>query len=308
MLDRAKPAPAQIFYSYAHEDEALRDELEKHLSLLQRQGLIASWHDRDIQAGAEWKKEIDSHLDTASLILLLISPDFLASDYCYDQERQRAIERHQRREARVIPVILRPCDWQTAPFGNLQALPRNGQPITTWANRDTAFLEIEQSLRALIEQPQRSHPAPLSTTITSKNREAMLLRLQQMYQGLLTESLQETAWIELDLAMLPGAVENPTNLILRRSTQPPRPLPPGTSVLQAYQEANQELLILGTPGAGKSTQLYQLGRDLLTLASQQATQPLPVLFPLSSWAEKRRPLGEWIVEQLTSSLYLGAQE
>ena len=303
MTDRAEPVPAQIFYSYAHADEALRNELEKHLSLLQRQGLIVPWHDRDIQAGSEWKQEIDFHMDTASLILLLISPDFLASNYCYDYEMQRAMERHRRREARVIPVIMRPCDWQTAPFGALQALPRNGRPITIWDNQDQAFLEIEQSLRALIEQPQRSHHVPLSTAVTSKHREAMLLRLQQMYQGLMSESLQETAWIELGLARLPGAVENPTNLVLRRRTQPPQALSPDTSVYQVYQEANHELLILGAPGTGKSTLLYQLGSDLMTLASQQPTEPFPVLFPLSSWAQKRQPLGEWMVEQLASPLY-----
>jgi hypothetical protein len=100
----AKRAPVEVFYSYAHEDEALRNELEKHLSLLHRLGLISSWHDRQIVAGTNWAKGIDTHLETASLILLLVSADFLASNYCYGIEMNRALERHQMKEARVIPM------------------------------------------------------------------------------------------------------------------------------------------------------------------------------------------------------------
>src|SRR2546421_2433710 len=88
--------PLSVFISYAHEDEPWRERLEAHLSLLRRQGLIANWHDRQILAGEEWSQEIDEHLEAASIILLLISPDFLASDYCYEIEMQRALERHQR--------------------------------------------------------------------------------------------------------------------------------------------------------------------------------------------------------------------
>ncbi|GHO48638.1 TIR domain-containing protein [Ktedonospora formicarum] len=300
MLNRTQPEPVQLFYSYAHEDEALRTMLEKHLSLLHRQGLLAPWHDRKIQAGAEWKQEIDEHLNAATIILLLLSSDFLASDYCYEHEMQRAMERHERGEARVIPIILRPCSWQSAPFGSLQALPRNGQAITTWRNRDAAFLEVEQSLRALIEY----HPSPTPVSrSTAKSRENMALRLQSMYHELLADSLQEAAWIELGLSMQPNAVQNATNLWLRQVTRPAHPLPPGTSISKVYQEANQELLLLGKPGTGKSTLLYQLGHDLLKEAIKHPRHPLPVLFPLSSWAQKRLPLQEWIVEQLASPLY-----
>src|SRR5262245_30109477 len=101
----------EIFYSYAHEDEELRKELEKHLANLRRQGVIGDWHDRRIGAGQEWAGAIDAHLDSARIILLLISADFLASDYCYDIELKQAMARHAGGEARVIPVILRPVDW-----------------------------------------------------------------------------------------------------------------------------------------------------------------------------------------------------
>src|SRR6266446_10995658 len=105
-----------IFFSYAHEDEPRRKELEKQLSFLKRQGIISGWHDRDIQAGQEWEHEIDRHLNTAQIILLLISPDFMDSDYCYSVEMKRAMERHEQGEARVIPIILRPVNWQTPPI------------------------------------------------------------------------------------------------------------------------------------------------------------------------------------------------
>jgi hypothetical protein len=97
-------------FSPTHKDEDLRDELEKHLSILKRQGVITAWYDRNITAGTEWAGEIDQHLNTASVILLLISADFLASDYCYAIELTRAMERHEDKEARVIPVILREVD------------------------------------------------------------------------------------------------------------------------------------------------------------------------------------------------------
>src|SRR6516162_5075560 len=132
-------APIEVFYSYAHEDEALRHELNKHLSILQRLGLISSWHDRQIVAGTDWAKAIDSHLETASLILLLVSSDFLASNYCYGVEMKRALERHQANEAQVIPIVLRPVSWEGAPFEHLQALPTDGKAVTTWSNQDEAF-------------------------------------------------------------------------------------------------------------------------------------------------------------------------
>jgi hypothetical protein len=104
------PQPVKLFYSYAHKDEELRQKLETHLSLMRRSGQIAGWHDRDIDAGKEWKESIDENLDSAQIILLLVSADFLASDYCYDIEMKRAMERHELREACVVPIILRPCD------------------------------------------------------------------------------------------------------------------------------------------------------------------------------------------------------
>jgi hypothetical protein len=153
----------ELFYSYAQADETLRDELEKQLSLLKRQGYIATWYDRDINAGVERQQAVDTHLTTAHIILLLVSPDFMASDYCYDVEVKRALERHTTGEARVIPVLLRPVDWQEALFARLSPLPRNGQPVTQWLDRDAAFYDVVQGIRQIIEQLALSSPSSVST-------------------------------------------------------------------------------------------------------------------------------------------------
>lgn len=148
--------PLTLFYSYAHADETLRDELDKHLKLLQRQGIITAWHDRDITAGTEWATAIDQNLNTADIILLLISANFLASDYCYETELTRALDRHTKGEARIIPIILKACDWESAPFGKLQALPiahgAGAKAVTTWNNQDEAFLAIVKGIRKAAEE------------------------------------------------------------------------------------------------------------------------------------------------------------
>src|SRR5947209_1275861 len=144
----------EVFVCYAHEDETLRQGLEKQLRVLKRQGFIDIWHDRQILAGMEWEREIDKHLNTAQIILLLVSPDFIVSDYCYSIELQRAIERHERGEARVIPIILRPVYWQGTPFKKLRALPTDGRPITSssWHSLDEAFFNVAEGIREVIEK------------------------------------------------------------------------------------------------------------------------------------------------------------
>lgn len=143
-----------IFYSYAHEDERLRKKLETHLALLQQQGLITTWHDRKISAGTEWMNEVSTYLNTAQIILLLVSPPFLASKYCYGNEMMRALERHKEGTTRVIPIILRSVDWEGAPFSQLQALPTDAKPITGhgWRNIDEAFTDVVHGIRKAVEE------------------------------------------------------------------------------------------------------------------------------------------------------------
>ncbi|WP_438030273.1 TIR domain-containing protein [Sorangium sp. So ce233] len=143
--------PILLFFSYSHKDEALRDELEIHLALLKRKGLLQSWHDRRIGAGDAWAGQIDRNLDEAEVILLLVSADFLASDYCFDKEMKRALARHDAGQAHVIPVVLRKTDWHSAPFARLQALPKDARPITLWQDRDEAWTDVALGIRRAIE-------------------------------------------------------------------------------------------------------------------------------------------------------------
>jgi tetratricopeptide (TPR) repeat protein len=158
------PNAVEVFYSYSHKDEELRDQLENHLSMLKREGVIRGWHDRRISAGQEWEGQIDSHLNSADIILLLVSSDLLSSDYCYDVEVKRAMERHHAKEARVIPIILRSCDWKRAPFGKLQALPKDATPVKKWKDTDDAFLNIAEGLRKAAEEISSSRRADSSAT------------------------------------------------------------------------------------------------------------------------------------------------
>src|SRR5450755_199385 len=152
----------RLFYSYANEDEQLRRKLEKHLELLQRQGYITGLHKGKIEAGIEQDQEIRRLLNTAQIILLLISSDFLASDYCYSVEMMQAIARHESGEARVIPIILRSVDYENTPFSKLQVLPIGGKPVTSWNNRDEAFADIAREIRraviSLVSLPLRQIP------------------------------------------------------------------------------------------------------------------------------------------------------
>jgi len=144
----------QVAFSYSHKDEELRDQLETRLKLLQRQGVIKTWHDRKILGSENWAGVIDDNFKRADVILLLVSADFLASDYCFESEMKIALERASKGEARVVPVILRACAWKDTPFGNLQVLPRDGRPVTSWRNRDEAWAEVTAGLRRLVEAPQ----------------------------------------------------------------------------------------------------------------------------------------------------------
>jgi TIR domain len=157
LLDSAEPLPApfRLFYSYSHRDEAMRDALETHLALLRREGVIASWYDRKIVAGQEWKGQIDKHLDEASIILFPISADFLVSDYCYEIETRRALARHQAGEACVIPVIIRAVNWTSAPFATLQALPKDAKPVARWEDPDEAWTDIARGLRRAAEEHRK---------------------------------------------------------------------------------------------------------------------------------------------------------
>jgi CheY-like chemotaxis protein len=155
--------PVDLFYSYAHEDEKLRDELDGHLALLRRKGVIRPWHDRGIVPGQKWDETIDARLSTADLILLLVSMDFLNSDYIWGKELATAIVRAERGDASVVPVLLRAVDIEGAPFAQLQGLPTDLRPVTSWPNRDEAWTDVAKGIRRAVEAIQQrwaSTPPP----------------------------------------------------------------------------------------------------------------------------------------------------
>ena len=158
-------APISLFYSYAHEDESLRDELAGHLKILERRGLINAWHDRQIVPGQAWGQAIDQHLLTADLVLLLVSKDFIGSDYIWGVELAQAMQRQQAQQCEVVPIIVRavdidPADAEDLPFLKLQALPPDLLPVTSWTNRDEAWTQVAKGLRAIVGLIRARRPAP----------------------------------------------------------------------------------------------------------------------------------------------------
>jgi serine/threonine protein kinase len=200
MPEMKKRKSIEVFCCYAREDQQLLLSLRKQLTPLQREGLITLWADVDINAGMEWEKEIENHLNTAHIILLLISPDFMASDYCYSVEMQRAMQRHEYGEAHVIPIILRRTAWQNTPLGKLQALPTDANPITKWQDQDDAFYDIgegireavkarlveeERALRAKIEQLQvakaeQTRQVEDELLLRAKEEQALRIQIEQL--------------------------------------------------------------------------------------------------------------------------------
>lgn len=167
--------PVSLFYSYSHRDEQFRDELEKHLSTLRRLGQIRSWHDRRIGPGDEWKQEIDQNLKSADIILLLISPDFIASEYCYAVETELALKRHNAKEATVIPVLLRPVDFKGLPFADLQMLPKDTYPIAKWASVDDAYKNVAEGIREAVRRVADRRVSGLDLAVRPSLSEARAL-------------------------------------------------------------------------------------------------------------------------------------
>jgi nucleoside phosphorylase len=163
----------KAFISYAPEDRVLAKRFVRHLSSLKRLESI-DLYDGVISAGIEWQRFINAYLNNCQLIMLLISPYFIDSDYCYCQEMQRAVERHDAGEARVIPIILRPTDWRGTPFSKLQALPTDGKPVTKWRDRDEAFYDVTQSVRKAIEE--------LSTIVNSSTPLSVLETISSQFE------------------------------------------------------------------------------------------------------------------------------
>jgi len=141
-----------LFISYSHADEDLKNELDKHLIMLKRSGKIEVWNDRQLVPGQEWDDEIKKELAAADIILLLISADFNNSDYIWNKELSSALKRHEENTACVVPIILRKCEWQEMPYAKLQALPKGARPVTEFSDQDDAFTDIAAGIRILVDR------------------------------------------------------------------------------------------------------------------------------------------------------------
>ncbi len=185
----------KLFYCYAREDHVLRDKLDEHLTTLHRIGLITTWYDGEIVPGASWEEEIEIHLDTADIILLLISPAFIRSDYCYSKEMERALERHHAREARVVPILLRPVDWVGTPFSALQMLPSNARPVTLWPDSDEAFKDVAEGIRKVVNGLIRQrHPKDTQHHYTSLKETGTIKATTPSTQGIPSLTSFSAVW------------------------------------------------------------------------------------------------------------------
>jgi hypothetical protein len=149
--EKTEKQGVRIFISYSHKDEAIKNRLVTHLSALKQSGKISHWDDRQIIGGSDWDDSIKRELNTADIILLLISADFIDSKYIWEIEIKQAIERHNKKEARVIPIFCRPCDFKDMPFEKLQGFPKDAKPITTFNDDNVPLMEIAQAIRSIVE-------------------------------------------------------------------------------------------------------------------------------------------------------------
>ncbi len=171
---------AKLFVSYSHKDEELKKALLAHLAPLEHEGLIEAWHDRELEAGDDFNAEIGDALERAEIILFLVSSDFLTSGYVNKVEIKKSLDRRNAGQARVIPIILRACDWRREPFGPFLAAPTDGKPITLWPDRDVAYLDVVTKIRtALTFADLKSLGPALDATAGSMNEALAVVRSEQ---------------------------------------------------------------------------------------------------------------------------------
>jgi hypothetical protein len=161
--------PKQLFISYSHVDADLIERLHKHLAQLQRDGSISGWYDRDIRAGSRLDDEIDRELSQADIFVACVSPDYIASNYCYERELATALEREQQGQVAIVPVILEPSDWLATPLAKFKAVPDDGKPVSEFTNPNVAFLQVVNELRRVVSgspiQTKGSSTAPEEVAI-----------------------------------------------------------------------------------------------------------------------------------------------
>lgn len=201
MRSQLRPDMARAFISYSHRDEKALERLHTHLAMLRRQGSISAWYDREILAGDDFDRDIEAALSQATIFLALVSPDFLASSYCYDREMSSALKRHAEGSLRVVPVILEPCDWKSTPLARLKALPKDGKPISTWTNENVAYLDIVTELRRLVTEQEKhsgDEPAEASRANPSPKREARQYRIKKEFDKIDRDDFRQQSFLAIE--------------------------------------------------------------------------------------------------------------
>jgi len=320
----AEPQPVRVFFSYSHQDDAHRLRLAKALRLLERQGLIDTWSDRKLLPGDRWEEGIEQELERADLILFLVSDDFLASEFIWGTEMKRALAREEAGEARVVPVIVRPCDWHSAPFGKLQAVPKDGVAVThsKWGSEDEAWADVAVRLRDLVEtlakRPATAKVAPGAPAGPDPTRYLEAVESRNSYVEIRGMGAQVAEQLPLDRVYtrlrVVGGSEVPLHLTalrevdLRAGQSPSQwhdrtdPLEPdlrfGHLGLPDVLRRSRHAVLIGDPGSGKTTFLrfaaQVLARLLLRdqpahaareLGIEEQEIPFPIFVRLSRFAE-----------------------
>lgn len=291
--------PVAVFCSYAHEDEVLRDELHKRLKILERGQLIRVWHDRRILPGGDWGREIDEQLRSADLILLLISPDFLASEYANDIEVTLAMQRHKKGQAVVVPVILRPSPWESTEFAQLQALPKDGLPVTKWPDRDDAYLDIARGIRRFVEESiegKRDGFAPvLPEQLKPRVPDAELTALERNYLAQVKADLDDRQLSPLghtdeeEIALEAQILVEPEYKVFQADVDPSVQPDRGkrtSNLVKTLLHSTEPVVVLGQPGAGKSVALRRVGLSLVDLGKDEREPRIPVYLPLGEFTTR----------------------
>jgi serine/threonine protein kinase/GTPase SAR1 family protein len=297
-------SPVSVICVCAPADRALLEHWEAHLRPLEQAGTLTAWSESHLLAGSPRQQQIDAHLEQADFVVLLLSADFFSSDECIAM-MEHALSRQRDGRAHVVPLLLRPVEWHVSPLASLSCVPSNHLPVTAWTNRDAAFDWCVRDICRLLGRPVTTQPKlqlALSVSSTAqRNRKALLRKVRSFWiEGVLEHSLHGATLMTLGLQAQPDAVANPWHLVLQQPETTPQPLPAGTRITQVYDATDGELLILGAPGAGKTTLILELARDLLARAEQDDLHPMPVVFNLSSWAMKQQPLADWLVAELNT--------
>jgi hypothetical protein len=197
----------KAFVSYSHQDEQYVKTLRKHLALIEREGLIDFWYDREILAGAVLDSDIEEQLETCDLFLAIISPDFISSNYCYEVETSRALARHLEGTMRLVPIIVEPCEWKRTPLKDLKGLPKDNKPVSDWKNPNTAFLDIATELRRILEAKRQTNPTTATLEIHAEKSVVKTPRVKRTFDAIDRADFNSNSFIEIREYFIQSAEE-----------------------------------------------------------------------------------------------------